>query len=135
MSPAVFADEVGIPVIRILLVEDDFLVARVLVRLLVRHFVIVDVVDDVEAALRHIERDDVDLVITDFDLGPGRSTGLDLAAAIAARGADVPIILLSGSLDDRLVELAKTVGVRTTLKKPASPSVLVAAIRAAVGDA
>lgn len=119
--------------IRILLVEDDYQLARVLVRVLARHFHVLDVVDDVEIALRRLELDDVDLVITDYDLGPGRATGLDLAEAIAVRAPHVAIILLSGSLDDRLVELANSAGVRTTLRKPAPPAELVAAIRAVVG--
>lgn len=118
--------------IRILLVEDDLLIARAMARLLSREFDVVDVVDDADTALRRIDVDRVDVVITDYDLGPGRPNGIVLARAIAARAPEVPIILVTGSLDERLHEAAKAAGVRMALAKPVPSAELVAAIRATV---
>ncbi len=103
-----------------------------MVRILSRRFDIVDVVTDTSSALERLDADLVDLVVTDLDLGPGRPDGLDLATAIAGRGRSTPVILVSGSLTHRVLELAKLAGVCAALAKPVSPPVLFAAIRAAL---
>lgn len=119
-------------VIRILLVEDDLHIARAMARLLSHHFAIVDVLDDAETALLRVDVDEVDVVVTDYHLGHGRMTGIALAGAISARAPEIPVILVSGSLDDRVEALAKAAGIRATLPKPFSPAELVSAIDAAV---
>lgn len=103
-----------------------------MLRLLSRSFDIVDLVSDASSALERLDSDQIDLVVTDLDLGPDRPDGLDLATAIAGRGRLTPVVLVSGSLSDRVIELAKLAGVCAALAKPVSPPVLLAAIRAAL---
>lgn len=106
--------------IRVLLVEDNVLLARTLGRQLSRQVDVVDAVDSAEAALRRLEVDAVDLVITDHDLGPGM-TGLAFARISRERWPELPVIMLSGSLDvDTLRARAHAEGVRACVAKPAS---------------
>lgn len=123
------------PVIRVLVVEDDLYVARMLARRLSRHFDIVDVVDDAETALLRLDVDHVDLVLTDLDLGPGRPDGIALACRIAERSPDLPIILASATLDDHARARAKAAGIRAALEKPVPPAELVPMIEALAGAA
>lgn len=58
--------------IRVLVVEDDVIFGRAMARVLSRHVDIVDVVVDVATALRRLELDAVEVVVTDL-----RSRGSD----------------------------------------------------------
>jgi two-component SAPR family response regulator len=82
--------------IRALIVDDDALVARTMGRLLSRHIEVVDAVCDAETAMRRLEIDPIDVVITDFDLGAGK-TGMDLAEDVRKQFPQVRIIMVSGS--------------------------------------
>jgi two-component SAPR family response regulator len=82
--------------IRALIVDDDALVARTMGRLLSRHLEVVDAVCDADTAMRRLELDPIDVVITDFDLGVGK-TGLDLAEEVRKQYPQVRIIMVSGS--------------------------------------
>ncbi|HUQ06718.1 MAG TPA: response regulator [Kofleriaceae bacterium] len=85
--------------IRALIVDDDALVARTMGRLLSRHLEVVDAVCDAETAMRRLEIDPIDVVITDFDLGDlsGGKTGLDLAEEVRRQFPQIRIIMVSGS--------------------------------------
>ncbi len=65
-----------------------------------------------------------DLVLLDYRM-PGMN-GVELAEAYRAlpAGADVPLIMLSGHLDNELREAAEAAGVRLTISKPVTPSTL-----------
>lgn len=82
--------------IRALIVDDDVLVARTMGRLLSRHLEVVDAVCDADTAMRRLEVDPIDVVITDFDLGAGK-TGMDLAGEVRRLFPQVRIIMVSGS--------------------------------------
>jgi two-component SAPR family response regulator len=82
--------------IRALIVDDDALVARTMGRLLSRHIEVVDAVCDADTAMRRLEIDPIDVVITDFDLGAGK-TGMDLAEDVRKHFPQVRIIMVSGS--------------------------------------
>lgn len=84
--------------IRTLIVDDDALVARTMGRMLSRHVEVVDAVCDASTALQRLEVDEIDVLITDFDLGPGM-TGLDLAQSVRERYPGVRIIMVSGSAE------------------------------------
>jgi DNA-binding NarL/FixJ family response regulator len=56
-----------------------------------------------------------DLVVTDFSM-PGMS-GLDLARELLAIRPDIRIVLISGYLDEGLVERARQVGIGQVLYK------------------
>ena len=105
--------------LRVLLVEDDALVARALAHVLARQAEVVEIADSVADALQRLDADRYDLIVTDYDLGPGRPTGLDLVRTIRARPLAIPIVLVSGVLDERLRASATAAGVDACLAKPA----------------
>jgi DNA-binding response OmpR family regulator len=112
---------------RILVVEDETSIAR-LVRDYLEHagFEAV-VVGDGETALASARRDRPDLVVLDLGL-PGRD-GLDVARTLR-RTSEVPIVILTarGDETDRVVGLE--LGADDYVVKPFSPKELVARVRA-----
>jgi CheY-like chemotaxis protein len=115
--------------IRTLIVEDDALVARTMGRLLSRHLDIVDAVTDGESALRRVELDQIELVITDFDLGPGM-TGVDLAHRIREARPNIRIIMVSGSFQSgEEPPMGQNDDIDAFLAKPTPIPELIATIR------
>jgi CheY-like chemotaxis protein len=115
---------------RVLLVEDDVVLARGMVRSLESHVQIVGVATTVPEALQHLEDDPVDVVVTDYQLSPDRLalTGLDLARIVRDRWTDVVVILASGSLDDGVRNAGCLLGVHAFLEKPFEMARLLAEI-------
>ncbi|HEV3486949.1 MAG TPA: response regulator, partial [Vicinamibacterales bacterium] len=99
----------------ILVVEDDPGVALLQRRRLERAHFAVEIVVDVGAALARLARGGVDLVVMDYRLGT--TTGLDLHRRMKAAGVDVPVIIVSGAMDDRTVIEAIRAGVRDVIVK------------------
>jgi len=79
----------------VLLVEDNPEVAVASTGLLEQLGYTVRWAPDAQAALNEIERDGVDLVISDIVM-PGAMDGLGLARALQTRHPDMPILLASG---------------------------------------
>jgi len=117
---------------RALIVEDDGMVARALRLVLSSTVDVVGAVADFGTALRTMEHDPVDLVLVDYDLGPG-PTGLDLAEIVHTRWPDAVVFIVSAGLDARLMRRAVAAGVSACFAKPLQPSELIAAIHAACG--
>ena len=121
--------------IRVLLVEDNVLVARTFGRQLSRYLDVVDAVNNGEIALRRLELDAVDVVITDHDLGAGMS-GLELARACRERWPHIPVIVVSGSLDvDALRTRTLAECVRACFAKPVPLDALLKKIYELCADA
>ena len=114
------------PILHILLVEDDARIADLTKSYLERHNMSVSVAADGESGLREASSSEYDLLILDLML-PGPS-GLDICRAVRARG-DQPIVMLSAldSESDRVLGLE--LGADDYLVKPFSPRELVARIR------
>ena len=84
---------------RVLLVDDDQAMVEMLaVRLTARGHAVTPRVRAVDA-LEHLEREDVDVVVTDVNMK--EMTGLDLCRQVLERRPDVPVILVTafGSMD------------------------------------
>lgn len=79
---------------RVLLVEDDPALRRVIARNLERRGVHVRAVGSAEEADRALEEESPDVLILDIGL-PGQ-TGWDLARALERRGIRLPIVILTG---------------------------------------
>ncbi len=110
----------------ILVVEDEPIVRDVVVRYLKQAgFATIEAADG-KAAMRHIEREQPELVILDVML-PG-TDGLELCRWIRAR-SDLPIIMVTalGDESDRIVGLE--LGADDYISKPFSPRELVARVR------
>ena len=99
----------------ILVVEDDPGTATLQRRRLERAGFRADVATDVDSAMRALASQTVDLVILDYRLGP--TTGLDLNRRMKAAGFDIPVIIVSGSIDDTAVIEAMRAGVKDVVVK------------------
>jgi PAS domain S-box-containing protein len=100
---------------RILVVEDEPGAATLQRRRLERAGFRVALARDVEAAMELLGRVPVDLVVIDYRLGT--TTGLDLNRRMKAAGFDVPVIIVSGAIDDLAVIEAMRAGVKDVVVK------------------
>src|SRR5689334_10488735 len=94
--------------VSVLLVEDDPVI-RTLVGVVLQRagFTVLDA-SDAEQAL-HASRSNgkIDVVLTDVHLGDGRLDGFELAALIVRERPDVPVIIMSGNLDNQSLAAEK----------------------------
>lgn len=88
---------------RILLVEDEALIALAESQVLRRRGYHVETVSDGDAAVAAVVDGGVDLVLMDIDLGPGRPDGT-VAAQRMLEIADVPIVFLTSHTEREMVE-------------------------------
>ena len=112
---------------RILVVEDEPLLADTVAQGLRHHAHAVDVVYDGESALDRVAVNDYDVVL-DRDLP--RVHGDDVCQALAARGGEVRVLMLTAAagIDDRVTGLS--LGADDYLPKPFAFAELVARVRA-----
>lgn len=108
---------------RTILVVDDSAYARRMIRFALvsyPHYQLIEAADG-NQALRQIDENRIDLVITDLKM-PGMD-GFDLIRAIRLRpGCELlPIIMLTGEVDEKNRELARAAGVSTLIFKPFVP--------------
>lgn len=114
---------------RILLVDDDAAVRRVLIRALKGHHEIVEVSDG-EAALLEVERGQFDAILSDIGL-PGID-GTALLRAIRERDLDVPVVLMTGMPSVESAISAVEYGALEYLTKPTPPFRVVEAVERAI---
>ncbi|MGC4075703.1 MAG: PAS domain-containing protein [Rubrivivax sp.] len=102
---------------RVLLVDDDPIVAAVHGQLLRRAGYRVQVCDSGREALALLERspDGFDAVVTDHNMPD--TSGVELARRIAEAAPRLPVLLCSGFVDDALHAQAAAVGVRVVVPK------------------
>ncbi|HTJ80892.1 MAG TPA: response regulator [Polyangiaceae bacterium] len=114
---------------RLLIVEDEDVVRRGLVRRLTAEGWDVVGAPDGSAALAELERLRFDLVVLDLQL-PGLD-GVSVLERIRAKWAplELPVLMLTGVTESELVVQALDAGANDYVTKPVEPSVLVARIR------
>jgi len=115
----------------VLIAEDDPLVLDVLVRICKDLFADVVVRDSGSEAMRALESQSFDLLITDLRM-PGES-GLALLAESRRRAPTRPTLLISGYADEDVVSEARRLGAEV-LHKPFGAVVLRQAIRTLCPD-
>lgn len=93
-------------------------------------------VGEVEAALEVVDREPVDLLVCDGDLGGGEVLALVRRIRRTAAGDNryVPVILTSGHCPLAKVKEARDCGANFVLRKPLSPSVMLTRILWAARD-
>ncbi len=101
--------------VRILVVDDDSLVGRAIVMLLIAIGHVPVSCSDPETAYRNACTEEFDLILTDYDM-PGMN-GVNLAKKIK-RHKSTPIILMSGTASIRVIENMPDSGISLVLKKP-----------------
>ena len=99
----------------ILVVEDDAEAAILQRRRLEQAGFRVEVTAEIEAATRILRRGGVNLVVMDYRLGS--TSGLDFHRRMKAAGFDVPVIVVSGAMDDTSIIEAIRAGVRDVVVK------------------
>ena len=107
-----------IPPKRILLVEDQLLVAHTVRMALVVDGHTVEIAQDGEQGLAMFKEGNHDLVIADFELP--KVDGLELAQGIKATSPQIPIILITAHADEIKSTMGKVSNIDALLHKPFS---------------
>ena len=102
--------------LRILVVDDEEIVRRILINFISEHGHRVDEAGDGASALEALEMREYDLALVDLRM-PG-SNGLDLIAPMRARCSHLSVILISGYRDADITAHALKLGVAGFLNKP-----------------
>ncbi len=113
---------------RILFVDDEVTLTVIAKRRLDGLGYIVKTFNDPQPALSMFQSapQDFDLLITDYSMP--HMSGLDLAHEITALRPDIPVLLLTGYMEDFAPEEIARAGVRLVVKKPIAQADLAAAI-------
>ncbi|MEO0108810.1 MAG: response regulator, partial [candidate division WOR-3 bacterium] len=80
---------------RVLVVDDDKFVRQWLAGMLAEQDVEAREASNGEEALATTEKNDLDLVLLDFDLGPGID-GLEVLRQVREKRPDLPVVMISG---------------------------------------
>ena len=115
----------------ILIVEDNEVTIRTVDRLISRAGFTVFAAPNGIEAMKILEQQSFDLVVTDLDM-PFVS-GQDLVQFIRARWAQMPIIVVSSRGEEKSKLACYELGIDDFLTKPISPAELVAKIKKMVG--
>jgi CheY-like chemotaxis protein len=111
---------------RLLLVDDDLPIRGSLTMVFEWHGYDVTAVADAADAMKHINQQLPDVLVTDLDLGPGIG-GLSLITHLRQLHPRVPIVVVSGC--DEARDEAIECGARAFIPKPISVEDLMVAIR------
>jgi CheY-like chemotaxis protein len=118
---------------RILVIDDEAMVRRAIVRMLAAGAHDAVEAPDATAGLRLWREQGADVVVTDIALPD--MTGFELIGLLRSEGETVPIIAISGSLVVSDLELiADRLGIVELLAKPFSGDQLLSAVSKALAD-
>ena len=115
---------------RVLVIEDDRMLARLVERALGEAGYTVDWAKSAEEGRQQATSADYDVILLDLEL-PDRD-GLDVVRALRREGKKTPVIIMTGHGEDETVVRGLDAGADDYLLKPVSNDVLKARIRAAV---
>jgi CheY-like chemotaxis protein len=101
---------------RILVVDDEEAVRRLMVRILSMEGYEVHMVQDGATALCHLEQKHFDLVVTDYKMP--KMNGLEFARRVRSRFPDLPIMVVTG---DEEFPSPLHDGIAAYMKKPFNP--------------
>lgn len=113
---------------RVLVVDDDLLLRRLVQGQLVAAGYTVTAVGTARAAREHLASEAVDAVVLDRHLGG--DDGLEICRWLRERGERVPVLLLTGSLGGTPWEVALAAGADDSLPKPVDLPELLEQLRA-----
>jgi len=99
----------------ILVVDDDRAIGEILQIFLTQSGYEVLVFEDAQPALDTVNFADVDLVITDMRMP---TPGEVFIQVLQERGINLPIIVMSGALAEKMIASLKGFGVKGIIKKP-----------------
>jgi PAS domain S-box-containing protein len=113
---------------KILVVEDDYSVARTLQLLLSSYGYAVDVAADGKTGLQLAETFDYDLIL--LDIGLPQLDGISICQQLRIQGVDTPILLLTGQGGGQQKAIALNTGADDYVVKPFDSAELVARVQA-----
>ncbi len=122
----------GGPRSRLLVIDDDPAVRGFLRRILTSAGYLVTEAGDGKIGMREIERQAIDLVITDLVM-PERE-GLETLQCLRAERPALPVIVISGAFGGSFLKTARRFGAAATLPKPIDPEALLRAVRDALAS-
>jgi EAL domain-containing protein (putative c-di-GMP-specific phosphodiesterase class I)/CheY-like chemotaxis protein len=111
---------------RVLVVDDEQTVQQLLVRLLVAAGYDVRTASNGEEALRALERETVDLIVTDLVMP--KADGMAVLQTLRERAIDVPVVMITGAPTTESAMHAVRYRADAYLTKPVDPSALIAAV-------
>jgi DNA-binding response OmpR family regulator len=112
---------------KVLLVEDDLAVSKIVQDTLLQYHFAIDALHDGLSANAGLETYQYDLIILDWDL-PGMS-GIDIATAVRRRGIATPILMLTGKAQISDKGKGFDAGADDYLTKPFDPRELVMRVK------
>ena len=115
---------------RVLIIEDDRMLARLVERTLGEAGMTVDVTRSANEGRDAALASSYDAVLLDLEL-PDQS-GLEVVRTLRREGRDVPVLIMTGRDDDQDIVKGLDAGADDYLLKPVNPEVLKARLRAAV---
>lgn len=119
--------------VKILLVEDDLLVAKTL-QMVLRNDYELRHVGKASDALALVEREEFDGVVLDIHLGDGATTGLDLLKVLKKKMPDLPVVMASGDKAAAVIVQCIQEGADDFIEKPIDPTTLSIRLRKAFQD-
>ena len=111
----------------ILIVDDEAAILRLITRFLGLAGFRVEAASGVSAGLAAVYRERFDLVLCDLRMPDG--SGRDFLSAALSFDPGLPVIIMSGALDEDTISSLLAAGARTILTKPVQSSVLVSVVR------
>ncbi len=124
-------DSARAPAPRVLVVEDDENLCRLISRVLEAYGYEVASLTDPQRVLAHLSRHRVDLVLTDLVMP--KLQGTDLIRQIRAGMPDLPVVVISGSGDDDSLDDAMAAGADDYVTKPIKGTDLDERLKAILG--
>jgi two-component sensor histidine kinase/CheY-like chemotaxis protein len=111
------------PVIRVLYIDDDVALVRLVQKVLSRSGFVVTHVATAEEAMRHVGKDPIDVVALDHYLKSG--TGLEILAQLTALDKTPPVVYVTGSSDMNVAVAALKTGAADFVPKTVGDDFLV----------
>ena len=101
---------------KIIIIDDDSLILRSIEKQIKSEDFELELINDPLVGLKRIENENYSLVICDIRMKP--ITGLELLKIIKSTHPDIPVIIMTGFIDDVIMEKAKKIGYDDYLIKP-----------------
>jgi len=98
-----------------MVLDDDEIVRRMVVKILQRDGLEVMAFPDAGPALTNARFEDVDIVITDLSMP---TAGEEFIQIIRERGIQVPVVVVSGHVSEDNTRYLETIGAQAVLSKP-----------------
>jgi two-component system, NtrC family, nitrogen regulation response regulator NtrX len=114
------------PIKKLLIIDDDPFILNSIQRQLKDEKFKTVLLNNPEEGLSELEKGEFDLVLCDVKMEP--ITGIEVLEIIRQRRPHLPVIMLSGYVDDQLIEKAKKIGCNDFLIKPLRKNELINAI-------